>query len=68
MPGTVIRLAVASVLCLSYPVLAYLSLSTSTELSTPIIVGYLLIVALLLREIEGVADLVNAWRGGDGGD
>lgn len=66
MSGKVIRLIVASALCLSYPVLAYLSLNASTGMSTPIIVGYLLIVALLLREIEGVADVISAWRGGGG--
>ena len=51
---------------LGFIYLSYASMNPQRELTWPVIVGYVLLVAILLGRAEQLATVVEAWRhGGD---
>lgn len=42
--------------------LAYFSLSPERELAVPVIAGIVLVIALLLGQLDELADLLESWR------
>ncbi len=57
-----IRLGVAAVLALTYPMLMYLTLAEGASLKPFEIAAYLFLIALFLRDLESVTELVEAWK------
>lgn len=58
-----IRYAVACLLCLTYPVMVFLSFNAGANLSAVIIGGWLGLVIVLLYGADPIVEIIEAWRG-----